>query len=163
MQTFHVEDNNRPVCSIRPRPEGICTSPEQVVEQYAWRRHDWPKPLATFDTVEIFVRTIKVREHVLDVDLLHFSPLRVGHTAALRILQGQTLSNLLVPNHYIAQAGRDEGEPYGHLIVQHDAWLPWASPPTLTGLVMARLYDVPDVPADEVLAAVIACSVGAEG
>lgn len=116
-----------------------------------------PKPLAYFMdfTDEMHVKRWNGTEFAFQ--LFRFPQLQLGHTAALLVLQGQKLSDLLVPNHFIVEPGEAAGEPWGHLIVHHARWAPWGSPPTLYDVTLANILPVPDaVPDAEVLSAIVA-------
>lgn len=87
-----------------------------------------------------------------------FPRLRLSHKSALLLLQGQALSAILIPNHVLKRQSFS-GEPVvtataGHVLLRCNPWEYYLSVPELTGVVVAKLGEIPEgIGSSEVLAA----------
>ncbi len=117
-----------------------------------WRRRDWPLPVGSLDELDVVARRSQVRGSWFDWSLVRVPELRLERGAALLLLQGQRLSDLLIPNHELVEpSGR--AEQLAHVLLRVDPWEVWRAAPRLTGLVLARLGSLPlGVPPTELLA-----------
>jgi hypothetical protein len=78
-------------------------------------------------------------------------------SAALLLLQGMQLTQLLIPNHSV-ELGETRTQ-LGHLILRVDPWQVWRPVPVLANLVLAQLGEVPPgLSPTEVLAALVSDS-----
>lgn len=120
-----------------------------------WSRSDWARPVGWLPEINTDLRRSEVRGlqfhwYRVDVPLL-----RLSHNAALLMLQGKRLGEVLIPNHSVRVPDTERpGVPVAHVLLRVDPWEYWRSVPTLTGLVLARLGELPaGLGSAEVLAA----------
>jgi hypothetical protein len=112
-----------------------------------WFRTDWGQPVGTFNSYRITsINSIRG----FTWELIEIPTLWLRHRATMLLLQGQKLSDILIPNHEIRSI---EELPtgylnlvkfIGHILLRVDPWEYWRSRPLLTGLKLARLGDIPD-------------------
>lgn len=153
MQEVLAEDRAGAGAAAPATTEGLFKSPGQII----WRRSDWPNPVASFSNMS----TESMRAHVngkwLSWVRIDIPELVLERGAALLLLQGKSLSQLLIPNHSV-----ELGETHvqlAHLLLRVDPWEPWRPVSRLTGLVMAQLGEVPaGISPTEMLAALISDS-----
>lgn len=127
---------------------------------YVWRRRDWLDPVGRFYVSCQYNVETSFSEGVLEAELITIPELHLGHQAALLLLQGQRLSDILIPNNYIAQVDNAGGErelhPLAHLVLNVDPWVVHEAPPVLRNLRLAQLVQIPDgVAPDRILAALV--------
>lgn len=125
-----------------------------------WARRDWAQPVGYFDEIsQQFVET-RVGDHVIFWARVLVPELRLSRRAALLLLQGMPLGQLLLPNQDLrfSEGGPTMWEAI-HLVLRVDPWKYYVPVPRLSGLVLAVLERVPDaLSPEEILAAVAANS-----
>lgn len=153
MQKVHARSANGANTAGAAPVSGLFESPGAL----SWCRRDWQEPVGFFDTVNVEARRAEVRGSWFDWSFIEIPELRLGRQAALLLLQGQRLSDLLIPNHEVIHPmGRTQ---IAHLILRVDPWKMYQPVPRLTGLVLARLGQLPlGAPPTEVLAALASSS-----
>ncbi len=83
-----------------------------------------------------------------------FPRLRLSHKAALLLLQGQALSAILIPNHVLRFSNDEREVRAGHVLLRCNPWEYYLPVPELTGIVVAKLGEIPEgIGSSEVLAA----------
>jgi hypothetical protein len=125
-----------------------------------WSRKDWNVPVGTFSAFQTKQHDTSVEGHLLrwwsfKVDRLHLS-----HRATMYLLQGISLSNLLLPSHYIQKMDGSEvfGE-VGQLVLRVDPWNYWLPRPVVTGLTVVTVELPPrELALEKVLEALVAAS-----
>jgi hypothetical protein len=98
----------------------------------------------------------QVRGMFFDWAKVDFPRLRLSHKSALLLLQGQALSAILIPNHVLrfSSGGREVNAQAGHVLLRCNPWEYYLSVPELTGVVVAKLGEIPEgIGSSEVLAA----------
>lgn len=123
-----------------------------------WYRSDWSSPLGKFNELNAAVKSSLVGDHWVEWNWIEIPELLLERSAALLLLQGMPLSQLLIPNHMVGYtldpAVGELRDQLAHLILRVDPWEVWRPTPRLTGLVLAKLGEVPrGVTPTELLAA----------
>lgn len=119
----------------------------------SWQRRDWPSPLGSFDNINFARKRTEVGHRWVTWVRVDIPELLLARGASLLLLQGQSLSQLLIPNHELVYEGGGVSH-VAHLILRVDPWRLWEPVPRLTGLVLAKLGEVPKgIPPTELLAA----------
>ena len=143
---------------------GVCragTSPLTATErilvdpgEVKWMRTDWMNPVGAFIHSTTRFRTVEVREHKINWTSVEIDEFWLGHQAALLLLQGMPLSNLLIPNHRLVHADFERPLQVAHVVLRVRPWEYWRARPVLQGLMLVALGDIPDgLSPSEVLAA----------
>lgn len=141
----------------------------ESADRVTWERSDWLEPVGYLYQLDFEVFLFEwtasgfVRRHVpyetridLDVTIVSIPRLRLTHRAALLLLQGHGLSNILIPNHRLRADDDTEITKLVHMVVKVDPWSPYSPPPVLTNLKLAALNKVPpDVTPETVLATLV--------
>jgi len=109
-----------------------------------WLRDDWPSPVGYIDELSMTNRKAIVQGEELDFVRIEVSKMRLSHMAALRILQGAKLSDVLIPNHRLSFGDITKARPTAHLVVHVGPWEPWLFPMCLRDLVLVKLREVPE-------------------
>lgn len=129
-------------------------------DNMTWGRRDWNVPVGTFSSFAVvqhdsLVDGYSLRWWSFKVDRLHLS-----HRAALHLLQGVSLSNLLLPSHYIQRLdGSESFGEVGQLVLRVDPWNYWLPRPVVTGLIVATVELPPqELALEKVLEALVAAS-----
>jgi hypothetical protein len=129
-----------------------------------WYRSDWPSPVATFNDLSSVAMSSPVRSEWVQWNRIEIPELLLERAAALLMLQGMKLSQLLIPNHSVGCTDPSVGDrrvQLAHLILRVDPWDVARPVPRLTGLVLANLGPVPrGIQPTELLAALAADSLG---
>ncbi len=122
-----------------------------------WSRTDWAQPVGWLPSLSTERCTSEVRELKFQWVKVSVPLLRLSHNTTLLMLQGKRLSELLIPNHAVRLPDQPPpGVPVAHVLLRVDPWEYWSSTPTLTGLVLARLGELPaGLSSSEVLAALV--------
>jgi hypothetical protein len=153
LQDVHDDDPNGSGAEAASGTEGVREDPHEIV----WWRHDWNEPVGFIKNIRILrCVTPVIPGHEVVWDRLDIDEMRLGHKAAMLVLQGMGLTTMLVPNSALRGATIPFGSPVAHLVLNRDDWAPYSSPPKLTGLVMAKLIATPDAPEDKILQALVA-------
>lgn len=153
MQEVLVEDCEGSGNSAPATSEGVFTCPGQIV----WRRSDWPSPVASFNDMSTERIRTQVQDKWLSWVRVDLPELVLERSAALLLLQGIQLTQLLIPNHSV-EVGATRTQ-LAHLILRVDPWEMWRPIPKLTNLVLAKLGEVPlGISPTEVLAALVSDS-----
>lgn len=137
MQTLQDADHASAGAAAAARAGGLFESAGQIV----WRRSDWPRPVASFNVLQTTQRRTQVRDKWVDWVQVEIPELLLERSAALLLLQGERLSQLLIPNHSIEVGGTRMS--IAHLLLRVDPWEVWRPAPCLTGLMLAQLGSVP--------------------
>lgn len=117
-----------------------------------WNRRDWPHPLGSLSELHVEHRRSNVQGRWFDWTLVRIDELVLERGAALLLLQGQRLTDLLIPNHELIDPAGGVHQ-VAHLLLRVDAWSAWQPVPKLTGLTLARLGPLPiGIPPTELLA-----------
>lgn len=156
MQTVHTDGHEGAGESIAGTSRGLFKSPGALI----WRRRDWPSPVASLNAISVKSLRSQVRQKWFDWNLVAVPELMLERNAALLLLQGQSLSQVLIPNHELVDA---EGRTYqlAHLLLRVEPWTVWLPQPRLTGLVLAELGPLPaGINPTELLATLAADSAG---
>lgn len=157
LQTSHPGSELSPAALPSATCQGFHQSPGEV----AWHRKDWGQsPVGYFSSVSVTNRVSVVRDLKLKWAAVRIERLRLAQRASLLLLQGQALSSILIPNHYIVVEDQVIGERHehqlGHVLLRVDPWRYWLPVPELTGLLIAKLGEIPDgISSSEALAALI--------
>lgn len=136
-------------------PSTTCEGFRQSANDIVWHRRDWGQnPVGHLNTIETERRTSVVRDLKFSWIAIQVPKLRLTQRSALLLLQGQALSSILIPNHFIKfQATETQ---LGHVLLRVDPWKYWLSVPELTGLLIAKLGEIPDgISSSEALAALV--------
>lgn len=155
MQTLQDGSSHDAGAASNTEAEGILQSSNEIV----WARRDWDKPLGVFHSATSVRRTSSVGGASFHWVRIRIPELLLGHRATILLLQGMSLSKLLIPNHEWQLAGTETRVELGHIVLRVDPWEYWRPRPTLTGLVIASLGEIPaELLAADVLAALAADS-----
>lgn len=152
LQTTQLANHQGPDGPTPAPTEGLLTGPGEV----RWERTDWGEPVGFFEeaSLDIEPRDDTVHGHVLKWNKIHISSFRLGHRASLLLLQGMSLTSILLPNQLVRFPAYSLPVQVAHLVLRVDPWKFWQPAPRLTGLVMASLIDIPaELADDEVLSA----------
>jgi hypothetical protein len=154
LQEGDVEGDRLTATAASAICKGFCPSPGEVT----WARTDWDSPVGFFSAMHVSNRRSVVRDMPFDWARVDFPRLRLAHKAALFLLQGQSLSAILIPNHQLRlapEAGAGSAVyTAGHVLLRCDPWDYTLAVPELTRVVVAKLGEIPDgVSSSEVLAA----------
>lgn len=125
-----------------------------------WSRRDWDVPVGTFAAFRTVQHDSVVEGHLLRWWSFRVEKLHVSHRAAMYLLQGLSLSDLLLPSHYVQRADGSEvfGE-VGQLVLRVDPWNYWLPRPVVTGLTVATVeLPPPELALEKVLEALVAAS-----
>jgi len=153
MQEVLAQDHQGARATAPATAEGLFKSPGQVI----WRRSDWPNPVASFDFMQTAAMRANVQGKWLSWMRVDIPELVLERTTALLLLQGKSLSQLLIPNHSV-ELGETRVQ-LAHLLLRVDPWEPWRPVSRLTGLVLAQLGEVPaGISPTELLAALVSDS-----
>ena len=161
MQTSLAGDSRSPAAARASTSEGLFKSPGGLI----WYRSDWPRPVASFNEVSTVALSSPVRGEWVQWTRIEIPELLLERAAALLMLQGMPLSQLLIPNHSIGYRPTPDAEEVrmqlAHLLLRVDPWDVTRAVPRLTGLVLAQLGKLPlGLQPTEVLAALAADSLG---
>lgn len=153
MQEVHAQNFEGTGASVAAAAEGLFESPGALV----WRRKDWAEPVGSCSVVDLTHKRTKAAGRWVSWARVSIPELTLERGAALLLLQGQSLSRVLIPNHeLVAPSGTYQ---VAHLLLRVDPWELWRPVPRLTGLVLARLGEVPmGIPPTELLASLAADS-----
>lgn len=153
LQESHAADHGLASTATSPCCEGFCPASGEVT----WARTDWESPVGFFRKLSVQSRRVDVRGVALDWVKVTFPRIRLAHKAALLLLQGQALSAILIPNHVLRLPGPDGqymNYTAGHVLLRCNPWDYTLAVPELTGVVIAKLGEIPDgISSSEVLAA----------
>ncbi len=108
-----------------------------------WLRADWASPVGTLRDVVVTIKRSKVSQGWLTWRLVHIPEFLLERRAALLLLQGQRLSDILIPNHQLDIGLGQVPFPIAHQILRVDPFEAWRPVPRLTNLALAYLEDVP--------------------
>lgn len=135
--------------------EGVLLDPDDMT----WLRRDWPVPVGTFSKFTVEEHRTEVEGHLLHWWAFEVGALHLGHRAAMYLLQGLSLSNLLLPSHYIQRAdGTFYGE-VGQLVLRVDPWNYRLPRPVVTGLIVVTVEPPPqDFAPEKVLEVLVAAT-----
>lgn len=148
LQTSDTPHYFRATATDTASREGLRENPHEVV----WARTDWEKPVGHFTDLSVEAMRSTLHDQSFFWSAVRIASLQLSHRAALLLLQGQPLSGILVPNHFILGSDGSR-QQLGHVLLRVDPWRYWLPSPVLTGLVLARLGELPDgVSSSEVLA-----------
>ncbi len=138
MQAVHTDGHEGSGEAITHGAGGLFANPRALI----WRRRDWPHAVASLNALHAQARRSHVQGKWFDWTLIQIPELLLERGAALLLLQGQSLSQLLIPNHELVDL---EGRTYqvAHLLLRVDPWEAWRAQPRLTGLVLVRLGPLP--------------------
>lgn len=124
-----------------------------------WYRTDWGRAAGSMAAYSIRRISYVSADASLFWDLVEIPSLYLCHKAALLLLQGQKLSNILIPNHELRRGVYRSGAPLAHVLLRVDPWDYCLPRPMLTGLKLARLAEIPeDLPPMKVLEILVAGS-----
>lgn len=136
LQAPHDACSHSPGTAPAYSSERVLCHPDEVV----WHRRDWGQPVGAF----MHMTSRHVISHVRDVPVnwlrISVAELWLGHRATLLLLQGEPLSNILMPGHELRHS-TVQSVPVGHLLLRVDPWEYWRPRSVLTGLVFANLYE----------------------
>jgi len=153
LQESHADDHGRASSASNALCEGFCPASGEVT----WARTDWESPVGFFKNLKVQSRRVVVRDVTLDWVKVEFPRIRLAHKAALLLLQGQALSAILIPNHVLRLPSPDGAYmdyTAGHVLLRCNPWDYTLPVPELTGVVIAKLGEIPDgISSAEVLAA----------
>lgn len=143
MQTSLAGDSRSPAATRSSATERLFAYPGNLI----WYRSDWPSPVASFNEINATSRRSPVRGEWVRWSRIEIPELLLERAAALLLLQGMKLSQLLIPNHsigYRPTPGADEVRTQlAHLVLRTNPWDSTGPVPRLTGLVLAQLGPVP--------------------
>lgn len=155
MQTLQDGSSHSSGASSDTEAQGILEGPGEII----WARRDWDKPLGVFHSATSAPRVSNVGGLSFSWVRIHVPQLLLGHRAAILLLQGMSLTKLLIPNHEWRLPNSETRVELGHLVLRVDSWEYWHSRPALTGLVLASLHKIPaELAAADVLGALAADS-----
>jgi hypothetical protein len=140
LQTLHTEGEIRPATASPAAPEGLLEGAGEI----DWYRTDWGRSAGTITSFSFTRRTYECGSLSFIWGLVEIPVLHLEHKAALLLLQGQKLTDILIPNHELRQGAQRLAGPIGHVLLRVDPWKYWQSRPTLTGLKLAYLREIPD-------------------
>lgn len=135
-------DENTPCASA-----GSPATSEGLLEgagEIDWYRTDWGRAAGTIMSFSFLRRTYERDSLKFSWGLVEIPALYLCHKAALLMLQGQKLSDILIPNHELRQGANRLAGPLGHVLLRVDPWQYWQSRPVLTGLKLAHLAEIPE-------------------
>jgi hypothetical protein len=156
LQTLFNESENSTPATTAPGPERICKGSGEI----DWYRTDWGRAAGVITSFAFERRTHVSGSLRLDWGLVEISTMYLSHKAALLLLQGQKLSDILIPNHELRRGANRITGPLAHVLLRVDSWKYWQSRPALTGLKLAHLREIPDgLSSAEVLEILVAGSV----
>lgn len=138
VQEVHAQDYEGPGSSASASARWLFKSPGALI----WNRRDWQHPLGSLSTLNAEAKRSQVQRRWFDWTLIEIPELVLERSAALLLLQGQRLTDLLIPNHELIDP---QGRTYqvAHLLLRVDPWEAWRAVPRLTGLVLAQLGPLP--------------------
>jgi hypothetical protein len=139
MQTLQVGSSLSAAAASANSAEGFQQSSNEIV----WARRDWAFPLGSFHAVKSVRRTATVGTTTFDWVRIFIPQLFLGHRAAILLLQGMSLTKLLIPNHEWRVSECEWPFEIGHLVLRVDSWEYWRQRPVLTNLVLAGLGEIP--------------------
>jgi len=139
MQTVHDGSADSSAASPAPGAQGI----REVTRDIDWFRLDWGVPVGTLPSLRVTHREYACEGASFTWLFIEVPKLYLGHKAALLLLQGQSLSRILIPNHEFRAQGVEARASIGHVLLRVDPWEYWRSRPFLTGLQLAHLHEVP--------------------
>lgn len=152
LQASVTESNESTDASPVALCEGFCSASGEVILE----RTDWAAPVGFFTELRTKRIRSSVRGFYFDWVRVDLPRLRLAHKAALLLLQGQTLSAILIPNHRVVATWLGSGETHhtlGHVLLRCDPWQYYLAVPALTGVTIAKLGEIPDgISSAEVLA-----------
>lgn len=152
LQESDASSDSLPTAEPVTRCEGLYPVAGEVV----WERSDWESPVGFFNIMNVVRKRSKTREHFIDWACVKFPRIRLAHKAALLLLQGQALSTILIPNHVLRVPQNDSQYTAGHVLLRCNPWDFTLAVPELTGVVVAKLGEIPDgISSAEVLAALV--------
>jgi hypothetical protein len=155
LQESDASSDGLPAAETVTRCEGVCPVAGEVI----WERSDWDSPVGFFSLMKVVNKRSKVRDHYIDWACVRFPRVRLAHKAALLLLQGQALSSILIPNHALRVPQDSAGAGLytaGHVLLRCNPWDLTLPVPELTGVVVAKLGEIPDgISSAEVLAALV--------
>lgn len=125
-----------------------------------WSRRDWDVPVGTFAEFTTKRHCTRVGGHSLQWWSFRVDRLHLSHRSALHLLQGLSLSSLLLPSHCVQKADSSEvfGE-VGQLVLRVDPWRYWLPRPVVTGLVVVTMeLPLQELALEKVLEALVAAS-----
>ena len=154
MQTLQVGDSYRAPASSAAQAERVFARPGEII----WTRNDWSSPVGVLHSLG----TTRRESHVNGLSFIwahvNVPELFLGHRATILLLQGTPLSRLLLPGEFQIYTGETRVN-VGHVVLRVDPWNYWRPRPTLTGLVLASLGEIPaELSAADVLGALAADS-----
>lgn len=113
----------------------------------SWNRLDWNVPVGAFSDFKSCRHELEVEGVALVWWSFTIAEFYLGHRAAMFLLQGQRLSDLLLPSHCVSRATADGSVTHygevGQLLLRVDPWEYWRPRPALTGLRLATVEAVP--------------------
>lgn len=152
------EDHRHPTTDADAEPERVLAYPLKV-KLADWCRQDWPTPVGSFSTLHGNDVASHVGEFVVKWRRFEIPEFWLTQLAALLLLQGMSLSQLLIPGNFLrTETPNNQGTqvhgPLAHLLLRVDPWEAWQPLPRLTNLVLARLDEIPqELEPQQVLAA----------
>lgn len=159
LQTLQDVGAVRPSAGASAADQGILVSPGEI----RWTRLDWAQPVGAFVNCTTTPRTSRVLDSVLEWNAVCIDELWLSHKAALLLLQGAKLSDVLVPNHRIVHPMLGASLQIAHVVLRVDPWQYWLPRPVLRNLMVATLGPIPlGLSSSEVLAALAFDSASAE-
>jgi hypothetical protein len=124
-----------------------------------WLRRDWNVPVGTFSSFTTRQQQANVDGHLLRWWSFKVDRLHISHRSAMHLLQGRTLSDLLLPSHYIQKDGGEYFGEVGQLVLRVDPWNYWLPRPVVTGLTVVTVELPPqELALEKVLEALVAAS-----
>lgn len=121
------------------------------VNNLIWSRSDWPEPVGCARSC--LITTHSEEALGLTWDNLRFSDFFLSHRAALFILQGMKLSDLLIPNHILTDR-RGSESPAAHFVMMA-LWAPELSPPILRNLILSKVVRGEGLSRDQILGEIV--------
>lgn len=138
LQTVLAGDHEVSGAPASAAAEGLFANPGGMI----WLRHDWAGPVGSCAEVNFMPRVSRVGELDLEWTCIELPEFFLSHRAALLLLQGMSLSKILLPNHYLI-ANTEDGvlnlRTRADLVLRIDRWRAARAVPALQGLVLAVL------------------------
>jgi hypothetical protein len=138
LQTVHAGDHAVAGATASAEAEGLFANPGGMI----WLRHDWAGPVGSCAEINFMPRSSRVGELELEWTCVELPEFWLSHRAALLLLQGMSLSKILLPNHYLI-AHTEDGvmnlRTRADLVLRVERWQAARAVPALQGLVLALL------------------------
>jgi hypothetical protein len=112
-------------------------------EMLRWHRPDFQEPVGFLGEIRSTPRVREVGSERLEWVRVDVPVLVLGHRAALSLLQGISLSALLLPGHELRASEACVRDVFD-VLLNVSPFRPYEAPPRLTGLVLGKIVRAPE-------------------